>query len=370
MPGREDDREIEPERAPVDLPERGDPRLDRPAEHRHRQPVADLEAEDFRSVGVERNERRTGIVLRPPLPRDDLVARREGLRESQPAVAAQHPRALGDRRHVDHPRAVDRHHRPAQRRHHPSSAPGASRRTMARKRASSAAGISTRNKAGAWRGMFDCNSPSRLDPTPASITSSDRPRPRATDRRTVADPGRSSAAIPKPHQRPAAMPQPPRQPPQAEAQRSKGSRDHRRPTGPDGGELPVAGAVDGERHGRERRQHRHDQAAATTRSAPFATSPRSTWAGRSSTARATGPQLAAIVTSSPNRPASANASGWTDRSGASGRKPAATSAISAGAAAPIARPMAIADQRDRRDLDRQASPRPSAAARRAISRWR
>ena len=250
-----------------------------------------------------------------------------------------------------------------------SSAPGASRRTMARKRASSAAGMSTRNRAGAWRGIFDCSSPSRLDPTPASITSSDSPRPRATDSRTVADPGRSSAAIPSRASGPPRLPQPPCQPSKAEAQRGKGARDHGRSACADGGELPVAGAVDGERRPRRASPVRARPGRATTvprrwrhrRAGPGPGAPRPR--GRPGPSL---PRSSPAVRTGPLRPTPA--AGPIDRERAAGSRPRHRRP------APEPPPRSPARWQSppaRSPRPRStASPRPSAAARRAISRWR
>ena len=94
--GREDDGEVEAKAAPVDLPQRGDPRLDRPAEDGDGQRVADLETERRGGIDVDADQGRAAIVLGPPLAGDDPVGGRQVAGEGQPAVAAQDPGAFGN----------------------------------------------------------------------------------------------------------------------------------------------------------------------------------------------------------------------------------------------------------------------------------
>ena len=171
-------------------------------------------------------------------------------------------------------------------------------------------------------------------------------------------------------QRPAAAPQPPCQPPQAEAEQGKGPREHRRPACPDGGELPVARAVDGERDGRERRQQRHDQVGAKTfprrwrhrRAGPGQDAPRPR--GRPGPSL---PRSSPAGRTAPLRPTPA--AGPSDRARAEGSS-AATSAIRRRRRR-LRAPARWQSPPTRSPRPRStASPRPSAAGRRAVSIWR
>ncbi len=85
------------------------------AEHGDGDGVADLEIERARRFDVEADQRRAGVIGRPPFARDDLVAFGQVAGEGQAAIAAQDPGAFGNRFELGNGLAVQRRHRAAQR---------------------------------------------------------------------------------------------------------------------------------------------------------------------------------------------------------------------------------------------------------------
>ena len=86
------------------------------AEHIDRNPVADREAEALRDVGLHRDQRRPGIIFRPPFAGDHLRALRRLVGKSHAAVAFQRPSGLVGgldlfRRGVLHPHDAAAQHR-------------------------------------------------------------------------------------------------------------------------------------------------------------------------------------------------------------------------------------------------------------------
>ena len=75
-----------------------------------------FEADRAGRLDVERDERRAGIIGRPPAPVDDPAALRKVARIGEAAVAAQEPGLGRDVGHVRHAPVADRDHRAAQRR--------------------------------------------------------------------------------------------------------------------------------------------------------------------------------------------------------------------------------------------------------------
>ena len=114
---REDDDEVEAHRVPVDLAERCDPGVDLAAEDRDGEIVPDLEPGRLRCLDIERDQRRAGIIGRPPFACDDPAAFRHVARISEAAVAAQEPGALRQLLHIGDALALHRDDRAAQRRY-------------------------------------------------------------------------------------------------------------------------------------------------------------------------------------------------------------------------------------------------------------
>ena len=274
---REDDREIEAHAAPVDLAQRCDPRLDRPAEHGDGQRVADLQAECRGGIQVDADQRRAAIVCRPPIAGDDAVGGRQGRRAK---VRPRSPRRIHAPSGMSFMSAT-RNAIDARSPVRGATEPAAARRRAIRtwrapgSAASSARGISTRNRAGACLGTLVSISARMLDAVPDKVTSSVRPSPSDTASRPSPRPGRSSAAMPSrvigpPRccaaraSRRMAMPISANRPQSAAMARDADRREAR-----------IAGADDGQRRRQRRAPRPARRSVASAGGSPSPTSPRS-----------------------------------------------------------------------------------------------
>ena len=177
-------------------------------------------------------------------------------------------------------------------------------------------GMSTRNKAGARLGMVWRSRPGGW----RRSRQHDQQRQAEAERHRQPDRGRARPVERRDAEaddRPAAMPQPARGDPQQQPEAGEQQHQPGNRADADGREDGIAGAGDGDRGGGCERQRRDAASAASCRSTS-PTSPRSSCAGRVSTAEATGPQLAAKLISTPNRLASAKASHCGAGSGGTG----------------------------------------------------